>query len=64
MASITPDLIAAIEVGGKADLMATLAEHMSPYAIASGESVVDATQKLMHGLPFDVKEIMKNFNQG
>lgn len=61
MASITPDLIAAIEVGGKADLMATLAEHMSPYAIASGESVVDATQKLMHGLPFDVKEIMKNF---
>jgi major vault protein len=64
MASITPDLIAAIEVGGKADLMATLAEHMSPYAIASGESVVDATQKLMNGLPFDVKEIMKNFNQG
>ena len=64
MASITPDLIAAIEVGGKADLMATLAEHMSPYAIASGESVVDATQKLMHGLPFDVKEIMKNFNKG
>ena len=64
MSSITPDLIAAIEVGGKADLMATLAEHMSPYAIASGESVVDATQKLMHGLPFDVKEIMKNFNQG
>jgi major vault protein len=63
MASITPDLIAAIEVGGKADLMATLAEHMSPYAIASGESVVDATQKLMNGLPFDVKEIMKNFNQ-
>ena len=64
MGSITPDLIAAIEVGGRADLMATLAEHMSPYAIASGESVVDATQKLMNGLPFDVKEILKNFNQG
>ena len=64
MESISPDLIAAIEVGGKADLMATLAEHMSPYAIASGESVVDATQKLMNGLPFDVKEIMKNFNKG
>ena len=63
MGSITPDLIAAIEVGGKADLMATLAEHMSPYAIASGESVVDATQKLMNGLPFDVKEIMKQLHR-
>ena len=62
MASITPDLIAAIEVGGKADLMATLAEHMSPYAIASDESIVDTTQKLLNGLPFDVKEIMKQIN--
>ena len=62
MASITPDLIAAIEIGGKADLMATMAEHMSPYAIASGESVVDTTQKLLNGLPFDVKEIMKQIN--
>ena len=64
MASITPDLIAAIEIGGKADLMATLAEHMSPYAIASGESVVDTTQKLLNGLPFDVKEIVHQLNQG
>ena len=64
MASITPDLVAALEVGGKCDLMAAMAEHMSPYALAQGESVVDATQKLLNGLPFDVKEIMAQLNKG
>lgn len=64
MSSISPELIAAIEVGGKCDLMATMAEHMSPYALANGESVVDATQKLLNGLPFDVKEIMAQLNKG
>ena len=58
MESISPDLIAAIELGGKCDLMSMMAEHMSPYALAQGESVVDTTQKLLNGLPFDVKEIM------
>ena len=61
MASITPDLIAALEVGGKADMMETLAKHMSPYAMAKGESIVDATQKLVNGLPFDLKEVMSQF---
>ena len=61
MASITPDLIAAIEVGGKANLMETLAKHMSPYAMAKGESVVEATQKLVNGLPLDLREIMSQF---
>ena len=64
MSSISPELIAAIEVGGKCDLMSTMAEHMSPYALANGESVVDATQKLLNGLPFDVKEIMAQLNKG
>ena len=64
MSSISPDLIAAIETGGRCDLMATMAEHMSPYALAQGESVVDATQKLLNGLPFDVKEIMAQLNKG
>ena len=58
MASISPDMIAAIKMGGQIDLMSTLAEHMSPYALANGESVVDTTQKLLNGLPFDVREIM------
>ena len=61
MTSITPDLIAALEVGGKADMMETLAKHMSPYAMAKGESVVDVTQKLVNGLPFDLKEMMSQF---
>ena len=64
MSSISPELIAAIEMGGKCDLMSTMAEHMSPYALANGESVVDATQKLLNGLPFDVKEIMAQLNKG
>ena len=62
MTSITPDLIAALEVGGKADMMETLAKHMSPYAMASGESVVEATQKLVNGLPFDLKEVLSQFS--
>jgi major vault protein len=61
MTSITPDLIAALEVGGKADMMETLAKHMSPYAMAKGESIVEATQKLVNGLPFDLKEVMSQF---
>ena len=61
--SITPDLIAALEVGGKCDLMAAMTEHMSPYALANGESVVDTTQKLLNGLPFDVKEIVSKLNK-
>ena len=63
MSSISPELIAAIEVGGKCDLMAVMAEHMSPYALAQGESVVDTTQKLLNGLPFDVKEIMAQLHK-
>ena len=62
MTAITPDLVAALETGGKCDLMAVLAEHMSPYALVRGESVVDTTQKLLNGLPFDVKEIMTQLN--
>jgi hypothetical protein len=60
MASITPDLIAALEVGGKADMMETLAKHMSPYAISQNESIVDTTTRLLNGLGFDdILDIMK-----
>ena len=63
MSSISPDLIAAIEMGGKCDLMSMMTEHMSPYALANGESVVETTQKLLNGLPFDVKEIMTQLHK-
>ena len=62
--SISPDLIAALEMSGKCDLMSVMAEHMSPYALAQGDSIVDATQKLLNGLPFDVKQIMAGMNKG
>ena len=61
MESISPDLIAAMEMNGQCDVMATLAKYMSPYAIANGESVAETTQKLVNGLPFDLKEIMSKF---
>ena len=65
MASITPDLISALEVGGKCDLMATLAENMSPLAIANGESIVDTTDRLIRGTPMEasLKEIFENFKK-
>ena len=62
--SISPDLIAALEMSGKCDLMSAMTEHMSPYALAQGDSVVDATQKLLNGLPFDVKQILAGLNKG
>ena len=64
MSSISPDLIAAIEMGGKCDLMSMMTEHMSPYALANGESVVETTQKLLNGLPFDVREVMTQLHKG
>jgi hypothetical protein len=62
MEAITPDLIASLEVGGRCDLMAAMTEHISPYSLANGESVVDTTQKLLNGLPFDVREIVGKLN--
>lgn len=62
MESISPDLIAALEIGGKCDLASTLAEHMSPLAIAQGESVVETTDRLLRGMPIDasVKTILSS----
>ena len=65
MASITPDLISALEVGGKCDLMSALAENMSPLAIANNESVVETTDRLLRGTPMEasLKEIFENFKK-
>ena len=60
MTAITPDLIASLEVNGKCNFAAMLAEHMSPYAISKNESVVDVTTRLLNGLGFDdIVGIMK-----
>ena len=49
MESIQPDLIAALTSSANADLMATCAQTMSPYAIADGASISDTVNKLMRG---------------
>lgn len=53
MESIGPDLISALEINGKCNLMAALSENMSPYALAQGEGVVEATDRLLRGMPID-----------
>ena len=53
MGSISEDLIAAITIGGKTQLAEVVAEHLSPYAIANNEGVVETTNRLMRGLGFD-----------
>ncbi len=65
METITPDLIAAIETGGKCDLMAALTESMAPYAIAQGEGVVETTDRLLRGLPMEtsLKEIFNGLKE-
>ena len=49
VATITPDLISALETSSKSDLLISLVEQMSPLAIAENTSVVDVTNKLLHG---------------
>lgn len=51
--AVSPDLIASMDNNRQATLMAQLATSMSPYAIAGDESVVDVTDKLLRGTPFD-----------
>ena len=49
MASISPDLVAAISASTQAELLKEGMESISPYAIANGESVADTVNKLLRG---------------
>ena len=49
MGSISEDLVAAMTSKANNDMLETVTKSMSPYAIASGESVVDVTNKLLRG---------------
>ena len=49
MASITPDLVAALSTKANADLLTTATQNMSPIAIAKGESVADTVNTLLRG---------------
>lgn len=64
MGSISPDLIAALEMNGKLNFMSAMTENISPIAIANQEGVVDATDRLLRGMPIDssVKKILGNID--
>lgn len=47
--SISPDLIASLNSSANAKLLQSVAESISPYAMAKGESIADVTNKLLRG---------------
>ena len=49
MASISPDLVAALSAKANADMLETATKAMSPYAIAQGDSVANTVDKLLRG---------------
>ena len=53
MASISPDLVAAMTTESNAELMKAVSESMAPYAIARGESVADTVNLLLRGTPLE-----------
>ena len=60
MASISPDLVAAMESRANADVVASIEHAVAPYAIASGnESVTDVAQRLVKGTAFE--DVFKQF---
>ena len=62
MASIQPELIAALESQANAKITEALGNAIAPYAIAGeGESVADVVQKMVHGTSFE--DVIKNFSK-
>ena len=61
MASIAPELIAAMTSTSNAQLMETIAKAMSPVAMARGESVAETTNLLLRGTPLEgiIKDAVK-----
>ena len=49
MGSISEDLVAALNAKSNAEVLNAVTSTMAPYALASGESVVDFTDKLLRG---------------
>ena len=49
MASVSPDLVAALSAKANAQLLTDATKSMAPYALANNESVADTVNKLMRG---------------
>ena len=61
MASVSPDLVAALTAKANADMLMSATENMSPYALARGESVADTINTLMRGTTLEgVMDGIKN----
>jgi hypothetical protein len=60
MESISPDLVAALTSKSNNDMLATVTQAMSPYAIAKGESVTEVTNNLLRGT--SLEEVLKGVN--
>ena len=62
MASIQPDLVAALESQANANVVAALEHAVAPYVIAgNGESITDVAQRLVKGTAFE--DVVKSFGQ-
>ena len=60
MASISEDLVAAMNAKANASMLETVSGAMAPYAIAEGESVADTVNKLLRGT--SLEGIIERFN--
>ena len=60
MASIEPGLIEALNAHANADMMTGLGQSIAPYAMANGESVADAINKIVRGTTME--SVLKTFS--
>ena len=59
--SISPELIASMTSKANAELMQTVSQAMSPYAMATGESVSEVTNRLLRGT--SLEGLIENFSK-
>lgn len=66
MASISPDLIAAMTSQSNAEMLATVSDSVGPYAIANGESISETVNRLMRGTSLEgiIDNVTKNKIEG
>lgn len=64
MASVSPDLVAALTTQSNNAMLETVTRAMSPYAIAQGESVAEVTNKLLRGTSLEGLMSDVNINVG
>lgn len=61
MASVSPDLVAALSTKANAELLTEATKNISPYSIAKGESVADTINTLLRGTTLE--GILTNINE-